>query len=141
LSEASVLPSVYVKTLGVRNTHFEAVPALQGARRPYGLQDSLSTLRPSCSPPFSDSATDARLDTGGWLALTRQGLSPCKKRRAYLGAITCKLRGVQPACRRSVPLERNVRHGTNCEKSALAGRRFHFVKEPMHHCCSHGTPS
>ena len=24
-----------------------------------------------------DSARDARLDTGGWLALTRQGLSPC----------------------------------------------------------------
>ena len=72
-------------------THFEAVPALQGARRPYGLQDSLSTLRPPCSPPCSDSATDARLDTGGWLALTRRGLAPRKKRRAYLGAITVKL--------------------------------------------------
>src|SRR5262252_4909072 len=36
----------------------------------------------------SDSAMDARLDTGGWLALTRQGLSPCKRRQAYLGAIT-----------------------------------------------------
>ena len=32
------------------------------------------------------SATHARLDTGGWLALTRQGLSPCKMRRALLGA-------------------------------------------------------
>ena len=32
-------------------THFEAVPALQGARHPYGLQDALSTLRPLCSPP------------------------------------------------------------------------------------------
>jgi len=32
------------------------------------------------------SATDARLDTGGWLTLTRQGLSPCKMRRALLGA-------------------------------------------------------
>jgi len=72
-------------------THFEAVPALQGARHPYGLQDTLSTLRPPCSPPFGDSATDARLDTGGWLALTRRGLSPRKKRRAYLGAITVKL--------------------------------------------------
>jgi len=71
-------------------THFEAVPALQGARRPYGLQDSLSTLRPPCSPPFGDSATDARLDTGGWLALTRRGLSPRKKRRACLGAITAR---------------------------------------------------
>ena len=32
------------------------------------------------------SATDARLDTGGWLALTRRGLSPRKMRRALLGA-------------------------------------------------------
>ena len=40
-------------------THFEAVPALQGARHPYGLQDSLSTLRPPCSSPFGNSATDA----------------------------------------------------------------------------------
>jgi hypothetical protein len=32
------------------------------------------------------SATHARLDTGGWLTLTRQGLSPRKMRRALLGA-------------------------------------------------------
>jgi hypothetical protein len=69
-------------------TPFEAVPALQGARHPYGLQDTLSTLRPLCSPPLGDSATDARLDTGGWLTLARRGLSPRKKRRAWLGAIT-----------------------------------------------------
>ena len=39
---------------------------------------------------------DPRLDTGGWLALTetpyglssRQGLSPCKIRQAFPGAIT-----------------------------------------------------
>ena len=77
-----------------QQTYLEAVPALQGARRPYGLQDSLSTLRPPCSPPFGDSATHARLDTGGWLALTRRGLSPRKKRRAYLGARTAR---VQPS--------------------------------------------
>ncbi|MGH8652357.1 MAG: hypothetical protein ACREYE_09370, partial [Gammaproteobacteria bacterium] len=34
-----------------------------------------------------DSSTDATLDTGGWLALTRQGLSPCKMRRAFPSAI------------------------------------------------------
>jgi len=42
------------------------------------------------------SAMDPRLDTGGWLTLTeshyclssRQGLAPCKMRRALLGAIT-----------------------------------------------------
>ena len=31
-----------------------------------------------------DSAMDARLDTGGWLTLTRQGLAPCKRRQAFL---------------------------------------------------------
>ena len=31
---ASVLPSVYVKTLGIRIDDFEAVPALQGTRFP-----------------------------------------------------------------------------------------------------------
>ena len=42
---------------------------------------------------------DPRLDTGGWLTLTetpyglssRQGLSPCKIRQAFPGAITAKL--------------------------------------------------
>jgi len=51
---------------------------------PCGLQDSLSTLRPSCSPCLHDSAMDARLATGGWLLLTRQGLSPCQRRQAFL---------------------------------------------------------
>jgi hypothetical protein len=39
-----------------------------------------------------DSAMDARLATGGGLALTRQGLSPCKRRQALLGAITPGIR-------------------------------------------------
>jgi hypothetical protein len=42
---------------------------------------------------------DPRLDTGGWLTLTkmhcctfsRQGLSPCKIHRAYPGAITIQM--------------------------------------------------
>ncbi len=34
------------------------------------------------------SATDATLDTGGWLDLTGQGLSPCKVHQASLGALT-----------------------------------------------------
>jgi hypothetical protein len=64
-----VLPSVNVKTLGVRNKLISKLYQHFRVRgHPYGLQDSLSTLRPY-------SAMDARLDTGGWLALTRQGLS------------------------------------------------------------------
>ena len=35
------------------------------------------------------SASRARLDTGGWLILTRPGLSPGKKRQASLDALTC----------------------------------------------------
>lgn len=34
------------------------------------------------------SAGHATLDTGGWLDLARQGLSPCKKRQASLAALT-----------------------------------------------------
>ena len=63
----------------------------RGHGSPCGLQDTLSTLRPSCSPCLHGSAMDARLDTGGWLALTRQGLSPCKRCQAYLGVITLRL--------------------------------------------------
>ncbi|MEJ2613202.1 MAG: hypothetical protein P8179_24915, partial [Candidatus Thiodiazotropha sp.] len=39
------------------------------------------------------SAMDPRLDTGGWLALARRGLSPRKIRRALLGAITFRVTG------------------------------------------------
>jgi len=39
----------------------------------------------------STSFTSATLDMGGWLDLTQQGLSPCKKHQASLGALTSKL--------------------------------------------------
>ena len=79
-----------VQTLSVRDSHVEAVPALQGARsslRPpgyavYALPLSCSWLR------CRHSARDARRDTGRWLALTRQGLAPSQRRQAYLGAST-----------------------------------------------------
>ncbi len=88
---ASVLPSVYVKTLGIRNKLISKLyQRFRERDLPYGLQDSLSTLSPSCSQPFGYSAMDPRLDTGGWLTLSRQGLPPCKIRRAYPGAITYK---------------------------------------------------
>ena len=69
---------------------------------PYGLQPSLCTLHLFCSRPFADwhprrrSATGATRDTGGWLALSRQGLAPCKMLQASLGAITFEL-----TCRRA----------------------------------------
>src|SRR5918992_2521952 len=46
--------------------------------------------------PSFDSATGATLNTGGWLDLTRQGLSPCKIRQASLGARTIKLSRARP---------------------------------------------
>ncbi len=70
-----MLPSVYVKTLGIRNKLISKL--YQHFRQrdlPYGLQDSLPTLSPSCSLPFANSAMDPRLDTGGWLALTGEPL-------------------------------------------------------------------
>ena len=39
------------------------------------------------NPRRDRSASRARLNTGGWLLLTRQGLSPCKKRQASLDAL------------------------------------------------------
>ena len=85
-SDASVSASVYVKTLADLNLHFEAVPTLRVYGYPYGLQDSLCTPRLSCSQDSTHSATDATLDTGGWLDLTGQGLAPCKVHQASLGA-------------------------------------------------------
>jgi len=41
----------------------------------------------------TDSATDATLDTGGWLTLSRQGLAPCKMHQASLGALTASISG------------------------------------------------
>jgi hypothetical protein len=85
LTAVRVLPSGAFKpsasatsALSKRYQHFR----VRG--HPCGLQDTLSTLRPSCSPCLHDSAMDARLATGGWLLLTRQGLSPCKRRQAFL---------------------------------------------------------
>ena len=90
ISDASVLPSVCVKTLGVRNLPFRSCPSTSGDAAPPTACRILClrlvhlVRRGICH----DSAMDARLDTGGWLALPRQGLSPCKIRQAFLGATT-----------------------------------------------------
>ena len=75
-----------VKTLGVRNKPCRSCTSTSGcavtptAYRMLCLRFA-HLVRRACGP---DSAMDARLDTGGWLALTRQGLSPCKRRQAFL---------------------------------------------------------
>jgi len=64
---------------------------------PYGLQDSLPTLNPSCSLHSFIQLRHGSKARYGWVAnpyrkslliSSRQGLSPCKIRRALLGAIT-----------------------------------------------------
>jgi hypothetical protein len=66
---------------------------------PSGLQHTLSTLHRCCSPVLADpfpnhrSASSARLDRGGWLALAPRGLSPRQKRQASLDALTPKVTG------------------------------------------------
>ena len=67
----------------------EAVPDIQGSA------NSLVAYMVPCvrfvdlvRQPEADSAIDATLGRGGWLNLTPQGLAPCKKRQALLGALT-----------------------------------------------------
>lgn len=102
LTNASVLPLVHVKTLGIHNCYFEAVPHHFRVRdHPYGLQDSLPTLNPSCSLHLFIQLRHGSKARYGWVAnpsrnsllsSSLQGLSPCKIRRALLGTITTEIR-------------------------------------------------
>jgi hypothetical protein len=85
LPDALVLPSAFVNTLDVRNNLISKLYQHFRVRgHPCGLQDSLCTLRPAIVRRLPHSALDATLDTGGWLTLTRPGLSPGKIRQACL---------------------------------------------------------
>jgi len=89
-------PSVWASgTLTPSPSAFRSYGAVSSFREcglPCGLCGSLCTLQlvRSGSHPSSPTAT---LGTGGWLGLTRQGLSPCKKRQASLGALTLGISG------------------------------------------------
>jgi uncharacterized protein YutE (UPF0331/DUF86 family) len=85
----------HVKTLGIRNKLISKLYQLFRVRvTPTAYR--MLCLRFACLVRRSlGSATDARLDTGGWLALARQGLSPCKMRRACPGAIADKLESLR----------------------------------------------
>ncbi len=65
----------------------EAVPDFRGCGHPAGLQSARWTL-PRMRSVSSTSSTDATRGTGGWRDLPWQGLAPCKKRQASLGALT-----------------------------------------------------
>jgi hypothetical protein len=71
------------------NVDLTPFPALQGTRLPLRPTGFSVYASPVLFANFHvDSATGARLDTGGWLTLTRRGLSPRKICRAFPGAIT-----------------------------------------------------
>jgi hypothetical protein len=71
-----------------------SLPPFRGCTRPQGGAVSLTAYMVPCVRfrPFVrfvsrlPSYGSATLGTGGWLDLTRQGLAPCKKRQACLGA-------------------------------------------------------
>jgi len=90
LADGLVLPSADVKPLGVRNYSFRSCTSTSGcavtpaAYRILCLRFAHLLFAVLSTPSFPCSATDARLNTGGWLDLSRQGLSPCKIRQAYL---------------------------------------------------------
>ena len=63
-----------------------AVSSFRECGLPYGLRGALCTLHPCCS--VCTSFTGATLGRSGWLDLPPQGLTPCKKHQASLGALT-----------------------------------------------------
>src|SRR5262245_53101675 len=77
-----------VQTLGVRNKPLRSCTSTAGDANPPAAYRMLCLRCVHLVHRSHGSAMDARLDTGGWLTLTRQGLSPCKRRQAFLGART-----------------------------------------------------
>jgi len=76
-----------VKTIAICiSAAYGAVSSFRECGLSCGLRGSLCTLHPCCSA-FT-SFTGATLGMSGWLDLTQQGLTPCKKRQASLGALT-----------------------------------------------------
>ena len=106
-----------VKTLAIRNKLISKLYQLSGYAVTPAAYRILCVRFVRLVHQSPDSATDATLDTGGWLALTRPGLSPGKMRQAYLGAITSKLSCGSLAGR---PLERRV--GQRCHSITWSAR-------------------
>jgi hypothetical protein len=95
-----------VQTLGVRNKPFRRCTSTSGDAAPPTASRILCRRFVHLVHRSHGSAMDARRDTGEWLTLTRQGLSPCKRRQACLGAITpgftcCRKRERSGRCRQS----------------------------------------
>ncbi len=90
-SACNILASASLKTSPTTNHHsFGAELLKEGTILPaaYSILCVRFTSLVPCLHNKGTSARRATLDTGGWLSLTRQGLSPCKKRQASLAAPT-----------------------------------------------------
>src|SRR5262245_31699214 len=107
-----------VKTIAVCMSRDNgAVSSFRECGLPYGLRGALCTLhlcRSACT-----SFTDATLGRSGWLDLTPQGLAPCKKRQASLGALTLAVSGGEkaPAVSPSAPLRGSSKPLTRQEEN------------------------
>jgi hypothetical protein len=80
----------HVKTLAIRNKLISKLCQLSGHAVAPAAYRILCVRFTSFvrQHDTSGSAVGATLDTGGWLALSRPGLSPSKIRQACLGAVT-----------------------------------------------------
>ncbi len=89
-----VLSSAYVKTLDDWNKLISKLYQLSGnAVSPTAYKILCVRFVYFVRRNSTHSAIDATLDTGGWLDLTGQGLSPCKAHQASLGALTHEFSG------------------------------------------------
>src|SRR5439155_14173720 len=86
--DSSVSASGTVNTVAVRiKRHDGAVSSFGDRGLSCGLHASLCMLQLTCSV-FTSAVAVATLGRSGWLILSPQGLPPCKKRQASLGALT-----------------------------------------------------
>jgi hypothetical protein len=108
-SDVSVLPSGALRPSASATSVFRSCP------RTSGCTVTPTAYRILClrcaqllfAPISSCSALDARLDTGGWLTLTRPGLSPSKIRQAFLARERPALTASRPAVKFRFQQSRN----------------------------------
>ena len=85
-TDGLVLPSVCVKTLGVRDSHFEAVPALQGTRlplRPTGYSVYASSILFAASSLATPPWTQDSIRVGGY-PLPDRDFHPARDAKLFL---------------------------------------------------------
>ena len=96
-----------------------------------GLRGALCTLQLGRSASFP-AFTVATLGRSGWLGHTQQGLSPCKKRQASLGALTDSVLSLKPgsnqASERSPKERRGDKTGWTKPRSSTAVWTMGIVK-------------